>query len=306
MVTQVQYLTTAKFNQRVARDQELRMNRLSHELTSGGEIADYRNLKNVKLFVDQEMLSSRLEQFIEGNKYNIQRLNTLGTNLITLQEIAGRLQQEISLVTSSSLVPPQTLATTATDFLSQVQQILQATFNGEYIFSGSATAQQPTVDLLAMPSPATGSGPDFSYFTGNQDNISFRASDNIIITSDISARQPGIEKLIRALRLSKDAIISPPDLTRLGQANDLCLEAVNEIISDNSAVSSSIKSLTDLNDLLLGQNQQLAASIQDLGYESQAQMMENYFNTKIMLEVSRSVMMQLHNTLQKFIDGMPR
>lgn len=306
MVTQVPYLTTVKFNQQVARDQEGRMNRLSHELTSGGEIADYRNLKNAKLFVDQETISTRLQQFVEGNKYNIQRLNTLGTNLLTLQDMASQLQQELSLVTSSSLVPPQTLVTTSTDLLAQVQQVLQANFNGEYIFSGSATSQMPTINLLAMPSPLTGSGPDFSYYLGNIDSLSFRASDNIVISSGITANQSGIEKLIRALRLSKDATISPPDLARIGQANDLCLQAIDEIISDVSIVNSSIKSLTDLNDLLLGQDGQLTESIKDLGYDSQVQTMEDYIQSKTMLELSRAVMMQLHNILQKFIDGMPR
>ena len=112
---------------------------------------------------------------------------------------------------------------------------LNLSFAGRYVFSGSATGTTP-VDLTA---PGFGgatppSAPNTTYYQGNDFVQSVEIADNFTINYGVTANDPALEKVIRAIDL---VVTSPADTVALTEAIALLEEGLDETAELQASVA---------------------------------------------------------------------
>ncbi len=192
--------------------------------------------QDAKRLVNLESARLRANQFVQNNELIDRRLQTMETNLGQMFEIATRLRTLLVQANSGGQASVMDLNGEANALLQQVAALLNVNQDGRYLFAGSKTDVAP-VDLNAagFNPPATASTADTLYYQGDTQKLSVRSGDNMSLTYGITADDPAIEQLIRALHLAATTTTSPvPDDARLTEGlriADLVVQDLPPLIS---------------------------------------------------------------------------
>lgn len=297
------YLTPLKFTQLTAKNNEQDYEKYAAELTSAGTSTGYTGIQNVGQFLGQELVLQGISNYKESAVLNQERMTSVSNTMSSMREIATELQTRVSLLRSSSLAKPQELMTWSQDKLSQITSLLNSRFNGQYLMGGTASNIPPVVDLSTLPSVATSDPVSLTYYQGSSQDISFRADDQTIIDTPVRADDVGISELILALRLCSNISASDMD-TRLARANDMALQAHEDLVTSNSILGSNIQVLEKIQDALLELEQQLNENIKKIGYRSEFEVMQDYMQSKGQLEMTRFVTTSQLNSIKDLISQM--
>jgi flagellar hook-associated protein 3 FlgL len=221
-------------------------------ITSGVNSQRYSGVAEAsKRLVNLEATHVQLSRFVENNTIIDQRLQTMETNVSQLGEIASDIRTNLVSALNAGNAPVSGIDVLAQNLLDQVSSILNVTFDGRFLFSGSMTNTAP-VDLndpmFLVPGGVYPSTPDLNYYQGDQQVLSVRADTDLTVNYGVTAADPAIEKLIRTLHLVSTAITAPvPDTARLTEALTLAEEAANEIPLIVSQIGASRKTLETAN-----------------------------------------------------------
>jgi flagellar hook-associated protein 3 FlgL len=221
-------------------------------ITSGVTAQRYSGVsEESKRLVNLEASHTQINRFMQNNTIVDQRLQTMETNVSQLGEIASTIRTELVSALNEGNAPVSGIDTLAQNLLDQVSSILNVSFDGRFLFSGSMTNTAP-VDLndpmFVVPPATYPSTADLNYYQGDQDILSVRADVDLTVNYGVTAADPAIEKLIRTLHLVSTAIVAPnPDTARLSDALDLAEQAANEIPLIVSQIGAARKTLETAN-----------------------------------------------------------
>lgn len=217
-------------------------------ITSGVNAQRYSGIsEDSKRLVNLEATHVSLTRYVENNTIVDQRLQTMETNVSQLGEIASDIRTELVSALNSGNAPVSGIDVLAQNLIAQVSSILNVTFDGRFLFSGSMT-NTPPVDLsdpmFVVPPSVYPSTADLNYYQGDQQVLSVRADVDLTVNYGVTASDPAIEKLIRTLHLVSTAVVAPvPDLARLQEALSLAEEAANDIPLVVSQIGAARKTL---------------------------------------------------------------
>lgn len=298
------YLGIPKYTQQLSTDKEKEYQLAGANLASGGVNSDYTKVKDVKQFIDQEIKLDGNLRYGLTDMLNMQRLSFMAVKLEDIRQIASDLQQEVSMVRSSPLASGNDLVVRAETMLKNVNNILNSTFNGEYLYSGTSVSTA-SVDLSNLPIPAVTDiiNPDL-YYKGNYEAISFKADNNTPIKTVFNASDPGISELVTALKLATTYSSLEGKDARLAKANDLCCAAIDKLISSGSIIRQSIHTLNHTQEGLKAEEQQLTSDIKEVGYESQIEAMQDFFGAQSSLMLLKHVTIQYYQSTRDLVDRL--
>jgi flagellar hook-associated protein 3 FlgL len=285
---------------------QTRLNAVRSELSSGGVTPNYIGINSPGLFVSQEAFLERIDAYITDNAYFQNKLNYINTQIDSLRTTALELQNKISLTVSGSLIMNENLQQTVQGMLLQTQNILNSTYGGEYLFSGTAATVPAVTDLISnFPTPSTGSGPNTTYYLGDSGTQSISLNDVSSISTTIRANDPSIEQLIRALKLCETASINPLDLQRFNQASTLCSQALVGLTDIDAQLRQSQAQILTVNDTLSEQKQLLQEQIQKIGYRDMSAILQESVQIKSEIDIATSVSSMMYASLQRLLDSVP-
>lgn len=178
---------------------------------SDGLAGKYSETNNVDLFITNEikMLQTKSQQ--EANQFLPVRARCVEAQIEGLKDINLQLQKSLGELRSGNGVginPIINLPDYATKMLDQVTEILnrRLSVGGEVTLAGTNSQSDAVVDLKNLPALSPGAGADFTYYQGGPgaQAVTIDGKDTIDITP-VTAQDPGIELLVRALRMAKAA-----------------------------------------------------------------------------------------------------
>jgi flagellar hook-associated protein 3 FlgL len=196
---------------------------------------------NAQRLISLQTESSNLTQYLANTDLANQRLTSQQSNVTSLLNLASNVQTLLVNALNPGNAPNLALNQSAQSQLQEVAGLLNTQFEGQYLFSGTAT-NTPPVNLSAQGFAAPGntypSTPDTAYYQGNGSSLSVQADDNFNVKYGVSASAPGFEELIRALNLAAtaDTVPGQVDTQRLQEA----LSVVKQSITDITSVQSTL------------------------------------------------------------------
>ncbi|WP_010299110.1 flagellar hook-associated protein FlgL [Candidatus Odyssella thessalonicensis] len=304
-MTNLPYLTTARYNQMIALSSERSVQTSSAELTSGGVSGSYGEARNVQQFIGQELILESVQSYKDGAVLNHERLKFVRDQMDKMRETAVELQTRISLLRSSTLASTQELSIWCNDRLGYLNSILNSRFDEKYIFAGTATNVAPTVDLATLPAMALSDPVDATlYYQGSSSDLSFRADDDTVIQTPVRADDIGIAELIFSLRLCSTLPTTEKD-DRLQRANDLCLQGHENIVQATNRLENSQKTLERVEESLLNLEQEVSENIKELGYRTDSEVLQDYVESKTRLQLTRYVTTSSLNSIKELIEKIP-
>lgn len=302
------YLTTQKYsNFLIGRNQNI-LDETARSLSSGGQTDLYNTVESPKKFLDFKNLLERNEQYAQSSNHFQQKVDLMITQMSTIRDLAVQAQQAFSNSRSNVLLKQDDFRNTILDKMSQLETFLNEKFNGEYVFGGTVFTQPPVKDLNNLISILPGSGPDTSYYQGNTERFGVQSTDTSSLNAAVNASSEGFEKLIRALRLGKEATLyggNATDQLRLSEGNDLCLQAIEALTADQGVLAATSQALSQNIQTLTEQKGVITENIQTSGYKPLPEMMNDYIQSKITASVSQEISIQLASQINDFVKNLP-
>jgi len=208
---------------------------LQIQLSSGLKSQDFQGIANQsEQFLALESRISRTNLYRDNNKLVGSRIDTTKNILSQVVDTVTRLKGLISTrngVTAGSIAFPEQLNGSWQSLISE----LNTTIEGRYIFSGTRT-NVPPIDNTRFPSLTVNGVPDASYYRGSSDDVTLRADDNIDITYNVRADEPGFKKIFAALAMAKKGHENNNQVD-LSKAFDLAEQGLSEIITIQARVN---------------------------------------------------------------------
>jgi flagellar hook-associated protein 3 FlgL len=236
------------------------MAELTRQISSGRAAKDFKDLGNkTRLVFDLESKLSRTEGQVDGNKLVLIRLNNMNDSMQQLEDIATQFRNNL-LTERSGAATALPLADLTKAQLSQVQQALNASVNGRFLFAGTRTDGAPVSDLAGtsnlidasgnnvLPTSETIGTPSANYYQGDDGEVTVRATDQLTVNYGITADDPAFQKLIGAMHMAIQAE-TRGDQEELAQAVDLVNEAIDGIINHRNAINNNLQILQSVNEL---------------------------------------------------------
>ena len=193
---------------------------------------------------------ARLTNFAQSNAVVTSQLQATNTSLGQMQQIATGIVSLIASQTSG-------VANSAASFKQQLQNNLAAltgqlnsTFQGNYLFSGTATHTAPIKSPL--PTTNTVGVADNFYYQGSNQNSSLRVSDSQTIpTHSIRADNAAFQQIFAGITQALQDGVGTEDLKK---AQDLVNNGVQSIIALQASVNANMVNVQQID----SQNQTLS------------------------------------------------
>lgn len=189
-----------------------------------------------------------MDRYISDNQYKIGRQDIMVATMRGLLDITADFRTKLASLRSATPLEPSVFQGLVERGLDHVQSLLNKTDNGEYLFAGSLNIAP--VDLTKLPdSIGSNSGAVFTYYQGNDDELVIQIADGLNINYGVRANEPGIEKIIRAMKMSLDQDMgSDMNSSLLTQSMDLAEKATTEISQILAKIAENQKYVIDINE----------------------------------------------------------
>ncbi|WP_374569809.1 flagellin [Phenylobacterium sp.] len=160
-----------------------------------------------------------------------------------ISDLATTILSQLSALNSGSSDDSELVSTYASQWLEDLQSMMNADLGGISLFSGEAldgdavdfsdAGYDPTADPTAS---------DTGYYQGTAKARTYTASDGSTVEISVTADDPAFEKLARALTLLK---ASPSDADVAQQAYDLVQESISGLGTLQEGLSARVSALQD-------------------------------------------------------------
>ena len=240
---------------------------IQRQISSGKQHDSFDDLVgNVTRLKALEDASGRLDSYLNSINRVKPRLQAADKTLEQLIDLGTELRNSITL-RKTPAGDTLDLADIAGNILEQVEQLLNTSVDGQYIFAGGKSNAAPiktTLDTVAnYTSSATPFTTNTNYYLGDETDLSLRVSDGKEVTYNIKASNAAFQQIISAAHLSIEVNASE-DNTVFTLAFDQVEAAINSLISLRSQNANNLSSLNNAADLHEKAKSSLAEQIGDL------------------------------------------
>lgn len=233
-------ISTYSLHQRLLTDttrSQMGLANLQNQLSSGLKSETFQGLGNsVEAFVSLDSRVNRNQVFIDSSSVVAGRLNVADDALNSLIDSVGSLQNLLG----------QQRQTTSQDNLAfdvqieakwkEISTIINTSYEGRYLFSGTATGTKP-VDDENFPTLNVDGVPDKGYYKGASENVSIRVDENFDVEFNARADDPALQKLFAGLAMAKKFGQTAGDSPQMKQAYDFVDDSLKGIISLRGTVN---------------------------------------------------------------------
>ncbi|MBV8938598.1 MAG: hypothetical protein JO089_02000 [Alphaproteobacteria bacterium] len=211
---------------------------IQQQVSSGTKAQDFEGLNGqVQLYVSLENQLAKAGQYSANNTVLQSRLNTtsqtLGQVISTANQALNLMLQARNGSEANSLAFDQQMKS----FFQTIAGQLNTQSGGAYLFSGTRT-DQPPVDPTQYPTTVQLGVPDTGYYHGNSQNITSAIADSTVITTNVRADDPGIQKIMAAFAAAKVGFDNGDDQT-LQQAYNLMQQGIAGVTQTQASVDAS-------------------------------------------------------------------
>ncbi len=221
-------LTQANLARAQARSTDLNI-----QISTGKKAQRYSGIAtDARRLVSLESAHAKISQYMKNIKAVDVRLQTMESSISGAFDLAVAFQVTLVNALNSENANDMPLAQEAQDRLATLAGLLNVKQDGRYLFSGGRTDIAP-VDIndpnFVTPPGTYPSSADTSYYQGDSKLLSVRADDDVTITYGVTAADPAVEKLVRALHLTATLGAGAVDKARLQESLRLVKEAIDEL-----------------------------------------------------------------------------
>lgn len=218
---------------------------LQNQLSSGFKSKDFEGISdNATRYMQLEDRLARMKQYSQTNSVVQTRIDTTDTILSQIISVATEIKNLISQRRSGTLESGAFAAQLDANWKTLVGQI-NTTVEGRYLFSGGRT-DTPPMDADNFPELPVNGVPSDSYYAGDQQDITVRASDSVELTYNVRADEEGFKKIFGGLALAKQGDLVDSD-ELLEEGYDMMAEGLENIIARQATVNSNSVTLQNIN-----------------------------------------------------------
>jgi uncharacterized protein YaiE (UPF0345 family) len=237
---------------------------LQKAICSDGFVGRYSKINDVGLFLQNEMRMMHTQAQKETNKYVGVRANFVEAQVEELLEVTSRLH--VLAVRARSWVHVGdgsifNLPDTVDGMLKQVNEILNRRMapGGEVSLAGINSQDDAVLNLSSLSSLDADAGEDFGYYKGGlpkRQLITVDGQDTVNIIP-VTACDPGIESLIRALRIAK---AGDPSI----EGDPHLINAINLAEQATKQLSTSLAKIAFIDNKVLDLDKELDKRLEDI------------------------------------------
>ena len=277
------------------------MTNMQVQEASGVKSTDYGGLgtQSGKL-INLETSLKRSQTFQSAISDASGRIDAMYSVLGNITDMLTSFRSEITaaLSTDGGEETSRSLIATAQSYLDEMSSTLNSKFEGRYLFSGSLTETAP-VDLDGYVADLNTASA--SYYQGDSQLASVRASSEMTLTYGISANDSAFEQAIRALGTIAGSA-DTPDSDTLESVYTLLGSALDDTIALQSNVSSKSSSLDRMSNWQADYQDMLSASISEIKDVDVAEVTVRLTTYQTQLEASYSALAKLMSiSLQDYL-----
>jgi len=293
-------------------DTQSRLNDKQAQISSNQKSQDYAGIASDSMqLVSLEASERRMEQYLTDNTYVDLRLNGTLNSIDSLKhsinDIRGLLR---SLMVDGHLATGIDKDSICDVKTQEIEDFLNTTINGRYLFSGSKTNTRP-VDTGTMSSApqydaAFNTKPESTfYYNGDDTIIKARIDEGVVMEYGVTAANSGFEKLIRSIRILRSTDISGADtnyMAKVEHALNLINQSDGELQGLEMNIGTRIQQLDTTNKNIKISQNFARGIISDIESVDTFQAVAELTQDQTMLEASYSTMVRLSNlNLTKFL-----
>jgi flagellar hook-associated protein 3 FlgL len=191
--------------------------------------ADTQQVINLQVSV------TRAQSYIDAATFADTKIQLMYTKMTTVTDSLTNLRSLLSAASTGTGTATAATISGAQQMLEEMKGVLNAQYNGQYVFSGSDVTTAP-VDLSTF---ATGAGSlttaDTSYYQGNGDIASVRVSGDQTVSYGVTAANPAFEQVMRVLKfVANSTTLSSSDISN---AMDLASKAIDAVATVQAKLS---------------------------------------------------------------------
>lgn len=219
----------------VAMTTQARMAELQLQQASGSLSTDYAGLgASSKQLLDLEASRKVSQSYSSAASEAGNRIEMMYSTLSSITDVLTdfRSQLTTAMSTDGGETGLASLAATAEGYLSELASLLNTTYEGRYLFAGSATQTAP-VDLTSYTADADTAST--TYYAGSTDVAEVKISRSQTISYGVTADNTAFEQAFRALSIIANG--GTLDSETLQQSYDLVLAALDATIGVQSGLS---------------------------------------------------------------------
>ena len=232
------------------RDVSLSQNKLGelqNQISSGYKSRDFEGLDgSVEQFTQITAQLGRTQQYSTSNKGNIAKLQTADAVIGQIIDIADQMKN-IMVGANGAIIQTGNIPQVMNDLLTSLANQLNGTFNGNYLFGGTDTANPP-IPSTSVANVTLGV-PDDSYYAGAKQDGIMRADDRTDITFPVRADDVAFQKIYAAAKQAVTAAQNS-DSVMMQSAQQLIQSAQGDLIAARSRVGSAVVNIQANDDRL--------------------------------------------------------
>jgi flagellar hook-associated protein 3 FlgL len=268
---------------------------------SSGLIAnDYSKIApDVRRLVSLESDRQRTTGYVDANRVADQRLTAMEGRIRDVFQVVQDLRTELTGALNVSGADRGAIAVRAQGLLQQVSGLLNSQVDGRHLFAGTRT-DVPPVNLAdpdyASPPPTYPSSADTSYYQGDSTKLVLQADKGVSIPYGITADDPALEKVIRALHLTGTAATGGDlDYARGTEALSVADQALEELTVLMSKVGAARNTLEKVSDRHADYLVYLDQAVSEIEATDVPEAMTRLSQDTVALQASYAVLSRLAN-----------
>lgn len=221
---------------------------LQKQISSGFKTDNFQGLNGqVEQFTFLEAKIKKAQSYEDNNAVGVSRLQTANVALDQIIQIAGDMQNLITLRRDGALKDNIQFEQQMKGKIEALASELNTSFEGKFLFGGTRSNVPPIKTDPSIPTPITYGTLDAGYYQGSQENTTLRADDNVEITNSIRADNTGFQKLFHAAAWSIDGHVKDDD-SIVSDSLDLLQSGIQDVIATQASNNVNITRLNDIND----------------------------------------------------------
>ncbi|HLI13189.1 MAG TPA: flagellin [Alphaproteobacteria bacterium] len=298
-MTRVTDLAQTALTQLQIQQTQSQISDLQSQLSSGHVAQTYDGLApQAQPLINLQNDNTKITQYNSSISTALQQMSTAQTSISSLISLASNFETTLVNALNGTNASNMALNQTAQSNLQQVAGLLNVQFNGQYVFSGTATNTAP-VNLSAPgftpPGSTYPSTPNTAYYQGTSAQPTVQADDNVSVAYGVTAASPGFEELIRSLNLAATTVTTPGaiDTKRLQEALNVIKQAISDMTTTQSSLGVSQGVLNAVSSSHAQLLTQLQSNISDIQNVDVAQASTNLSALEITLQSSYAVTARL-------------
>ena len=293
-------------------DTQSRLNDKQAQISSNQKSQDYAGIAPDSMqLVSLEASERRMEQYLTDNVYVDLRLNGTLNSIDSLKHSIGDIRGLLrSLMVDGELATGIDKDNICDVKTQEIEDFLNTTINGRYLFSGSKTNTRPvetgTMSSAPQYDATFNTKPESTfYYNGDDTIIKARIDEGVVMEYGVTAANSGFEKLIRSIRILRSTDISGADtnyMKKVEHALNLINESDRELQGLEMNIGTRIQQLDTTNTNIKISQNFARGIISDIESVDTFQAVAELTQDQTMLEASYSTMVRLSNlNLTKFL-----